>query len=269
MIDRFTRWVEAVPVTNISAETVARTIYDTWIARFGVPSRIITDQGRQFESDIFRELARLLGIKKFRTTAYHPQSNGKIERWHCTVKNALACHLTGKWTEILPSVLLGLRNNIITDLEVSPAMMVYGQGLRLPNDFFEAKNVIQNSTQFVQDLKTALHKVRPRLLKKHGDPPMFVHPDLHKCKYIFLRREISKKVLQPAYDGPYKVLQHWDKTVAIDLDGVRKIVNIDRVKPAFFLNSDDPVVPTTDNANMEPVAPNPKPILKTEERKTR
>lgn len=76
MIDRFSRWPEAIPMADITAETVARTLITGWFARFGVPARITSDQGRQFEAAIFREVAKVLGIKLSRTTSYHPQANG-------------------------------------------------------------------------------------------------------------------------------------------------------------------------------------------------
>lgn len=140
IIDHFSSWPEAIPVADITAETVAQSIYSNWISRFGVPAKITTDQGRQFESQLFNELARLLGIKKLRTTVYHPQANGKIERWHRSLKNALKCHLlstTTSWVQALPRALLGLRNAVNNDIGHSPSQIVYGQSLRLPADFFE------------------------------------------------------------------------------------------------------------------------------------
>ncbi|GFY48293.1 pol polyprotein [Trichonephila inaurata madagascariensis] len=72
MINRYTRWVEAVPIPDITAKTVAGAFFKTWIARFGTPSRITTDQVRQFESRLFKALAHLLGIKRIRSSPYHP-----------------------------------------------------------------------------------------------------------------------------------------------------------------------------------------------------
>lgn len=61
----------------MSAEQVASVFYTNWICRFGTPSRVVTDQGRQFESTLFRSLSTFIGCEKVRTSPYHPQANGK------------------------------------------------------------------------------------------------------------------------------------------------------------------------------------------------
>ncbi|KAK7605127.1 hypothetical protein V9T40_006985 [Parthenolecanium corni] len=109
MIDRATRWPEAIPMDDISAESVTKILYHTWIARFGVPENITTDQGRQFESKLFANLAKYIGAKKNTTTAYHPQSNGKVERWHRALKASIMAADVTNWVDALPTILLGLK----------------------------------------------------------------------------------------------------------------------------------------------------------------
>ena len=88
-IDRFTHWPEAFPLTDITAESVARAFVLGWIARFGIPSTVIT---RQFESNLWSQLSHLFGIHRQRTTAYHPAANGTVERFHRQLKSSLKCH---------------------------------------------------------------------------------------------------------------------------------------------------------------------------------
>lgn len=89
-VDCFTKWVEAFPLKNIRAKTVAEVFVSHVISRHGVPLEVHTDQGKNFESKLFSELMSLLGIRKTRMTPLHPQSNGQVERQHQTITNYLS-----------------------------------------------------------------------------------------------------------------------------------------------------------------------------------
>ena len=71
LVDRASNWCEIVPSTDITAKTVASEIYKNWIVRFGVPLYLLTDKGRQFESELMSELSEILGICRLRTSSYH------------------------------------------------------------------------------------------------------------------------------------------------------------------------------------------------------
>jgi transposase InsO family protein len=91
--DQFTKWAEAFAVPDQSSETTARTLLEEFISRFGAPLEIHTDQGRNFQSEMFRNLCKLLGVTQTRTTPYHPASNGQVERFNRTVlqNDSLLC----------------------------------------------------------------------------------------------------------------------------------------------------------------------------------
>uniref|UniRef100_A0A669CFS1 Gypsy retrotransposon integrase-like protein 1 n=1 Tax=Oreochromis niloticus TaxID=8128 RepID=A0A669CFS1_ORENI len=117
VVDRTTRWPEAVPLASTTAAAVARAFLSTWVSRFGPPADITSDRGPQFVSELWSAMADGLGVKVHRTTAYHPQANGMCERFHRSLKAAFRASLTdGNWVDRLPWVLLGLRCAVKEDL---------------------------------------------------------------------------------------------------------------------------------------------------------
>ncbi|KAG8175362.1 hypothetical protein JTE90_018042 [Oedothorax gibbosus] len=168
MIDRFTRWPEAVAIPDIRAETVAKQFYATWISRFGCPERLTTDQGRQFESALFRALSQLLGIKKLRTSPYHPQSNGLIEEFHRPMKATLKAYDTSEWAAALPTLLLGFRTAFKEDLRATSSELVYGQTIRLPGVFFDPTPTEATPQQLVEELRAHFGSIRPVPTSSHG-----------------------------------------------------------------------------------------------------
>lgn len=234
MMDRRTKWPEAVPVQNITAETVARAVYEHWICRFGCPLRITTDQGRQFESTLFQALMKRMGVTRLRTTSYHPQSNGQIERWHRTLKAALMARgATTTWTRELHTVLLGLRAALHKNTDLSPALLTYGSTLRLPGDFFVPTKSKENDQEFVKKITETMATLSPSG-QKRAHQRTFIHKDLQTCTHVFLRVDYVKKPLTPPYDGPYKVIARQGKCYKIQLPTRTTVVSMDRLKPAYL-----------------------------------
>ncbi len=90
IIDRFCRWPGVIPLTDITSHSCAQTLIFHWIARFGVPRDITSDWGTQFTAELWSSVATLLGVDLHRTTAYHPQANGLIERFHRHLKSTFS-----------------------------------------------------------------------------------------------------------------------------------------------------------------------------------
>lgn len=233
-MDRFTRWPEAIPLTSITTEAVAQAFLHGWIARFGVPATIVTDRGRQFESKLWSSLMTLLGSKRARTTSYHPQSNGMVERFHRQLKSALKAHNNPtSWIDALPLVLLGIHTALKADTSTTAAEMVYGSTLRLPGEFFSSSSTISpvDPTNYVSQLKTHMQSLRPpipRLAERNSQ----VDKALSTATHVFIRHDAMKKPLQHPYDGPYPIIKKFNKYFVISINGRKDSVSIDRLKPA-------------------------------------
>ncbi|XP_037875612.1 uncharacterized protein LOC119630397 [Bombyx mori] len=90
VMDYFTKWLEVFAIPHQEASTIADKLVQEVFCRFGVPLEIHSDQGRNFESQAFQETCRVLGIHKTRTTSYHPQSDGMVERFTQILEKYLA-----------------------------------------------------------------------------------------------------------------------------------------------------------------------------------
>lgn len=238
IVDRFTRWPEAIPIPDITALTVAKCFIQRWIPIFGVPSIITTDRGSQFESALFRHLNSLLGTHRIRTTAYHPSANGLVERFHRQLKSALKAADPTHWTEALPLVLLGIRSSLKVDLQCSAAEMVFGTTLALPTDFISqpTQDTLPDPSDYVSRLRQYMAKLRPAFTRP-TNASSHIHSDLATCTHVWVRTDAVRKPLQPHYRGPYAVITRHDKFFTLNIHGKTDSISIDRLKPAYLDDS--------------------------------
>ena len=235
MVDRFSRWPEAVPLPDIEAVTVAKAFVAGWVSRFGVPDTITHDRGTQFESQLFTRLVEIIGSNRIRTSAYNPRANGMVERFHRQMKGVLRClKATSDWVELLPISLLGIRSTIKDDLKASAAEMVYGSTLTLPADLVSAEstNTIIDPIEYVEILRRRMAELQTVLSRPPSGPVMQVPTDLATCEYVFVRTDSHRTPLQRPYTGPYKVLARNPFTITIQKPSGTEDVAIHRVKPA-------------------------------------
>ena len=228
VVDRTTRWPEAVLMKNTTAEDCAKALASGWIARFSVPSIITSDRGVQFTSQIWQVLCRTLRIKHVATTAYNLQSNGLVERFHRQLKNALKARTCGMdWADHLPWVMLRIRAAPKEGSSISAAKMVYGSPLTLPGQVLTegetpADRTQERSDSAVQHFETA---TRSFAELTQGVPEV-----LRTAEMVYVHQGGVKPPLTPSYSGPYHVLECSPKVFQLQVGQREETVSADCLK---------------------------------------
>ena len=239
IVDRSTRWPEAVPMKTATTAACASALLSSWISRFGVPVHITSDRGTSFTSGLWSSLTQLIGSTHHYTTAYNPEANGLVERMHRTLKAALISRCTDpSWLSHLPWVLLGLRTTPKEGYNVSSAEMVYGDPLVVPSEFFPENN----SDPDLVRLRARVGQFAPLPQTYKVNRKIHVPDSLNSTTHVFVRVDSHRPPLSPPYTGPYKILRRNKKAFLLSIKGSQDWVSIDRIKPAFLPPDDSPPV---------------------------
>ena len=245
VIDRFTRWPEAILMADCTAQTCAQAFLSGWIARFGVPASVTSDRGPQFISELWWDFFHLFGIKPTQTTSYHTQANGMVERMHHQFKASLKARVTtAAWCTQLPITLLGMRTALKEDLGTSAAKLVYGTTLHLSGDFIHQAPQMTLPGSFADQIRQHIAQLRPLLVITNGQRAFHVPCDLQSATHVFVRHDAHRSLLQRPYDGPFHVLHRSAKFFKVDLGSRTDNISIDRLKAAFIEVPSLPLSPT-------------------------
>ena len=169
--DYFTRWVEAYTIPNQEAVTVASKLVNEMFCRFSIPEQLHSDQGRQFESSVMQEVSRILQICKTRTTPYHPQSDGLVERFNRTLIAMLATTVRDhpeEWECHLRKLCMAYNTSVHSSTGFTPFFLMFGRQAKLPIDVVygnpssESDSVGQYATNLQKSLQEAYQNVRAR-----------------------------------------------------------------------------------------------------------
>ncbi|BFG32165.1 hypothetical protein CerSpe_184390 [Prunus speciosa] len=140
-VDYFTKWVEAEALATITAARVEEFVWTNICCRFGIPYAIITDNGRQFDSGLFRQFCTRLKINLFFASPAHPQSNGQVEAVNKIIKKLLKRQLNsakGAWPEKLPEALWAIRTSYRTSMGETPFSLAFGSEAVVPVEIGES-----------------------------------------------------------------------------------------------------------------------------------
>ena len=164
MVDQFTKWVECIPLPSQTAEVTARAAVNEFFSRFGYPFQVFSDQERNFESQLFREVYELLHMHKARTPLYRCSANGQVECYNRTLIASVRCFV-GKnqksWDVFLPQLAGAIRSSVNRSTGYTPNRLMLGREVNQPADL--VFQVLKTDTsdcpdpnQYVSELADAL-----------------------------------------------------------------------------------------------------------------
>ena len=171
--DQFSKWYEAVALTNQEAKTVAKAFVEHWIVRFGCPVNLHSDQGSNFMSKLFGSIGSELGIQRTSTTSYHPQGNA-IERTNRTIEECFSKYIgqyQHDWTNFLPLAMMAHRSSIHSVTRYSRAFVVLGFPLSLPIDCIYSTpqtTIYATPSDYVSTMKQRLQETH-QLMREYMD----------------------------------------------------------------------------------------------------
>ena len=247
IVDRHSRWPAAIPIKDITADTVIDALNHGWIAQYGVPEVITTDRGSQFTSHIWNQLLQHWGIKHKPTTAYHPEANGMVERLHRRLKEslmALGNQDRGNWFWRLPMTLLALRTTVKPDLGASPSDLVYGEGIAVPGQLLPSAPIpddelLRRQRRTFSNLRMEVERMQPVPTSAHRRPAVHIPDELDTCTHVFVLRGGVQPTLTTPYEGPYRVIDRSPEGFRIDFPGrPSDIVAKSRLRPAIISPQD-------------------------------
>ncbi|VDI09313.1 Hypothetical predicted protein [Mytilus galloprovincialis] len=164
IVDQFTKWLECFPIPGQTAEIVAKAAVDGFISRFGCPLEVNTDQGKNVDGNLMWNLCELLEISKTRTTAYHPASNGQVERYNRTVLQIIRCFLNKKqceWDVHLQQLVGAIRATENRQTGFTPNVMMLGREVFHPIDLMlgTSRDTAKDPPEYIKQLKETLYEV--------------------------------------------------------------------------------------------------------------
>lgn len=244
LTDHFTRWQDALPIPDGTTPVIARTLETHVFCYLGIPEQIHSDQGSQFESALMQELCQLWGVKKTRTTPYHPQGNGMVERQNRTLGDSLRTLLLGAeqtdWDLLLPNLMRSFRATPHSATKETPNYLMFGRETRIPDHLLyevppsKSQPVEQYAVELQERLTRAHQLLRERQQASRTDDLseglLYSVGDTVYLQNRRQRRGQARK-LSSKYVGPYKVVTCYpNHTYEIERNGQSSVQHESRLK---------------------------------------
>jgi len=226
-MDAFTKWAEAFPLKSKEAEPIVRVLTEQIFTRFGPPLSLLSDMGREVDGRIMRDICRLFGVEKLRTTAYKPSTN-QVERFHRTMNSILAKTVSDHqkdWDTRLPFAMAAYRATQHDTTGYSPNFLVLGRETRAPPDLVfgspdeEATDSEQTYDRYVESVRekavNAFYDVRVSLQKSANRNKKYYDLGLKQEKFApgewvlyFNPRKLRGKQMKwvRQFEGPFFII---------------------------------------------------------------
>ena len=230
--DKASRYVKAIPLTNITATTVALAFFNEWVCVFGAPKCVLSDRGSQFTGAVMDILNKTLGIKQILTSAYYPEGNGSIERFHRFLKENLVARgmdagenwleKHSPWDTLLPVITCAYNTTVCKATQFAPHVLMFGtkfsRGLKWahvekdvykPRDAQRFRNALKKRHKEYEGMAEKAQMQYDLKRKKYMNKGR--RPHTYKVgEFITMRiqgRVGNKKKLAPRYEGKAQILE--------------------------------------------------------------
>ncbi|KAK3085547.1 hypothetical protein FSP39_005150 [Pinctada imbricata] len=264
-----TRFPEAIPLRNIKAKTIVKAL-TKFFSFVGAPKAIQSDQGSNFMSGLFQQVMHELGIRQYKSSAYHPESQGALERFHQTLKTMMKtyCHQYGKdWDEGVHLVLFAAREAVQESLGFSPFELVFGHTVRGPLKLLKEKwltetsdlNLLDYVSNFKEKLYNACKLAQENLKTSQMKMKTWYDKDARNRVFkpgdkVLVFLPIPGHPLQARYFGPYEIESKIsDVNYVVKTPGRRKekrVCHVNMLKEYFDRSDRNFVKPVSTLANV-------------------
>ncbi len=246
IIDKFSKWVEAIPTRNNSANTVARVVANQILPLWGAPIQIESDQGTHFTGQVMKQICQMLNIKQRFHVPYRPQSSGMVERANRTIKESISKQVAqhkNQWIDALPTVLTILRATPSKATGISPFELMTGRVMKPPIDPEIAPAdlgplVVATQQSVLKQLRERLEVLHARAALKQQQSDLMNDTQFNptsEVKFsegdmVMVRVFVKQGAFTPRWHGPYEVKAICNSCVATTVKGKLRLYHMSQCK---------------------------------------